>query len=414
MVAYHYPPEGMSSGVLRTLKFSKYLPDHGWTPHVLTLKESFYPVRDDGLLKEIRPEVVVHRTPGLDSSRHLAINGHYLSALSVPDCAVSWLPFGFARGLRVIKNEGIHALYSTSPQPTAHLIAASLRVVTKLPWIADFRDPWIEAGAHPRPRSVRYRVEAALESLVMHRASRITVTTDPFRCEILARYPDLSPEHVTVIFNGFDEADFTTLRELGRHDRFEVLHAGLVTPDYRDPFPFLRAAKACLDRRTLRRDDLRITFQGAGSYVSSPVFSARVQELGLGDLVRVVGRLQYRESLQRIMDATILLLIQASDDTRTLIPAKAFEYLRAGRPILALTYEGATADLVRQARAGVVADPRTPPALEAAIETLYRRWRTGSSSRGADPHLIRRFERATLTSQLAASLDSVTGHALVD
>src|SRR5207244_10442374 len=56
MIAYHYPPEGSSSGVLRTLKFSKYLIQHGWMPHILTLRESFYSTTDKALLQPIPSE----------------------------------------------------------------------------------------------------------------------------------------------------------------------------------------------------------------------------------------------------------------------------------------------------------------------------------------------------------------------
>src|SRR5262245_20597558 len=130
MIAYHYPPEGSSSGVLRALKFSKYLPSYGWTPHVLTLKQSFYANRDEELLGDVPRAAVVHRTPGLDSARHLAVRGRHWSALSVPDRLLPWLPFAVWRGLRVIRQASIHALYSTSPPATAHLIAATLKSLT--------------------------------------------------------------------------------------------------------------------------------------------------------------------------------------------------------------------------------------------------------------------------------------------
>ncbi len=410
MVAYHYPPEASSSGVLRTLKFSKYLPQHGWTPHVLTLRESLYPVRDGALLKDVPQEVVVHRTWALDSSRHLAVRGRYLAALSVPDRFVSWLPFGFACGLRVIRQAGIQALYSTSPQPTAHLIAAALKLATGLPWVADFRDPWIEDGIYPRPGSARYRIESALESFVVRHASRVTVTTEHFRRAMLARYPDLSPDHVIAVFNGYDEEDFVGLGVMTTpDDEFEILHTGGVTPDFRDPFPLLRAVKSCMDRGLLDRERVRITFLGGGSYVSSTGLLEGVRNLGLGNIVRVIDRLSYRASLQRATGAAVLLLLQASDDTRCLIPAKAFEYLRSGRPILALTFEGATADLVRDCGRGLVVDPRNSQALESAVVTLYQRWRAGMVSDATAPFAVRRFERAALTAEFAAILDNVTG-----
>lgn len=410
MIAYHYPPEGSSSGVLRTLKFSKYLPQHGWRPHVLTLRESFYPIRDEGLLRDVPPEVVVHRTRGFDTSRHLTIKGRYLSLFTVPDRFVSWLPFGIARGLRVIRAAGIRTLYSTSPQPTAHLIAAALKAVTGLPWVADFRDPWIEDGLYPTPGSLRYRIESRLERAVVRSADCVTVTTPYLRGDFLARYPDLSPEKVRVIYNGYDEADFAGQEAPARGDRFEILHAGLVSPDYRDPAPLLEAVASLIADGTVRPETIRVVFLGGSQYLATPQFTSTVQRLGLGEVVEVLGRLSHRETLRRLRRASCLLLLQASDDTRSLIPAKAFEYLRVGRPILALTLEGATSDLLKEMDRCLVVNPSDRARLRDAVAGLYREWRD-SPHAIVTARAVQRFERTTLTAEMARILDEVAGGA---
>ena len=407
MVAYHYPPEGSSSGVLRTLKFTKHLPKHGWRPHVLTLRESLYGERDEGLLRDVPPEALIHRTPAFDATRHLAIKGRHLSALAVPDRFATWWPFGVVRGLSVIRKHRIQALYSTSPLPTAHLIAMTLQSLTRVPWVADFRDPWIEPGAYPTPGTLRCHVECALEALVMRRASRVTVTTDRFRDDLLARYPELAPDRVVSIFNGYDEDDFLGLETVRPSDTFELMHTGLVTPEYRDPLPLLRAIRTCIDRGEVEAGRVRVVFLGGGPYLSSPDFKTAVTDLKLDSIVRVEGRIPYRLALQRMVGAAALLLLQASDDTRTLIPAKAFEYLRVGRPILALTGEGATADLVLHTAAGRVADWTSLPAIASTVATMYREWAVTDSRRSTGADGGRRFERATLTRELAEVLDSL-------
>ena len=240
MVAYHYPPEGGSSGVLRTLKFSKYLPKHGWLPHVLTLRDNFYPVQDRGLLQDIPPEAVIHRTFALDSSRHLAIKGRHFALFTVPDPFVSWLPFGVAQGIKVIRQWPIRSLYSTSPSPTAHLIAGCLKQLTSLPWIADFRDPWIEKDLYPTPGSLRFRVESVLEKWVIRNADYLTVTTPRLRDEFLERYPDILPNKIKVIFNGFDESDFQFVDSVRRTDCFEIIHAGLVNGRISESFSTIK------------------------------------------------------------------------------------------------------------------------------------------------------------------------------
>jgi glycosyltransferase involved in cell wall biosynthesis len=408
MIAYHYPPEGSSSGVLRTLKFSKYLPRYRWIPHILTLHESFYVQRDAGLLQDVPPEAVIHRTFALDSARHLAVKGRHLALLSIPDRFISWLPFGLIRGLRVIGKAGINILYSTSPPPTAHLIAAALKAATGLPWVADFRDPWVEEGLYPPPGTLRYRVESALERLVVQRSDRVIVTTPYLRRDFLGRYSELAPGKIRVIYNGYDEDDFQSLDGAGRRHRFEIIHAGLVTPEFRDPMPLLKAVATLIADDLLPRHEVLITFMGGGPYLLSEAFTAGVKRLGLEGIVEVSDRVPHADALQRLRQAAVLLLLQASDDTRALIPAKAFEYLRLGRPILALTLEGATADLLKGMEHCQVVDPADLSGLRRAVVLCYRLWQGPSEGRQVSRPLWR-YERRHLTAELAQLLEELMG-----
>jgi glycosyltransferase involved in cell wall biosynthesis len=408
LVAFHYPPEGGSSGVLRTLKFTKYLPRHGWVPHVLTLRESFYRVRDDALVRDIPPEAVVHRTFALDTSRHLAIRRRYPAWLTVPDRFLSWLPFGVARGLRVIRAGGVRCLYSTCPQPTAHLIGLALKSLTGLPWVADFRDPWIEEDGPQAARSLRHRVDRRLERAVVQGADRIVVTTSYLRDDFLRRYPRLDPAKIQVIYNGYDEGDVAPLPPpTQKRERFEMLHAGLVTAAYRDPTPVLQAVSSLIAQGRLDRGRVRIVFLGGGKYPASPEFAAGVRRLGLQDVVEVAGRVSHAEALERTREADCLLLLQASEDTRALIPAKAFEYLRAGRPILALAKPGATPELLRDMEQATVVDPARPDEIERAIAGGYEAWRDSPVPIVVE-RKIDRYERANLTAELARILHELT------
>jgi glycosyltransferase involved in cell wall biosynthesis len=350
----------------------------------------------------------VHRTLGLDTGRHLAIRGRHLTAMAVPDRFVSWLPFGVARGLRVIRASGIRAIYSTSPPPTAHLIALALTRASGLPWVADFRDPWIEDGLYPAPGSLRFRLESRLERAVVRKASRLVATTAYLRGDFLARYPDLPGDRVRVIHNGYDEADFADLAAPVKTERFDILHAGLVTREFRDPAPLLEAVAALMAEGRLPMNRVRVAFLGGGEFLDSPGFVDTVRRLGLGAVVTVLPRVPNHEALRRLRQASCLLLMQASDDTRSLIPAKAFEYLRVGRPILALTLGGATSDLLKEMSGCLIINPGDGMRLKEAVMTLYQDWEASpgpivAASRGAQ-----RFERAALTTELARVLDELT------
>jgi glycosyltransferase involved in cell wall biosynthesis len=407
MVVHLYPPGTGSSGVLRPLKFSRFLPACGWTPHVLTLRESRYRGKDPSLLAQVPPEAVLHRTWALDNSRDLAIRGRYLGVLSIPDSHVAWLPFAVARGLAVARREKIDALYSTSPPPTAHLIAAVINRVTGIPWVADFRDPWIEDGIHPKPGSRRFRVESALERHVVERADVVTATTAHLRGDFLRRYPHLPPDKVVTLTNGYDEEDFEGLGGGGAPERFEIMHAGLVNREFRDPRPLLRAVAGLIAEGALPRQDVRVSFLGIAPWLRSAEFTHDVQALGLQDVVALVPRVPHREALAVQDRAAALLLLQASDDTTSMIPAKAFEYLRLGLPIIALAYEGATSDVLKGMEACFVVHPEDDAGLRRAITTLHASWRANPDGLRAT-RAISAYERRALTGELGRLLDRIT------
>jgi glycosyltransferase involved in cell wall biosynthesis len=392
--------------MLRPLKFSKYLPRHRWIPHILTVKEWLYSIKDYKLAEDIPPEAVVYRTFALDSARHLAIKGRRPALFTVPDRFLSWLPFGIVRGLHIIKKGNIHALYSTSPPPTAHLIAGALKGVTALPWVADFRDPWIEDGPHAYPGMLRYQIDSTLERFVVCRADRLIVTTPYLGKELCSRYPELLPDKIQVIFNGYDEADFQNLTNPAHKHQFEIVHAGLVTPDYRDPLPLLRAVGSLNTDGILGHQEIKVTFLGGGSYVRSKDFAESVKQLGLAKVVDVINRVSHQEALQRMHEAAALLLLQASDDTKSLIPAKAFEYLRISRPILALTTESATGNLLKGMSYCYVIDLSDQSKIRQAVMELYRLWKRSPDGVQVRRH-IWQYERSNLTAELAGLLEKL-------
>jgi glycosyltransferase involved in cell wall biosynthesis len=266
--------------------------------------------------------------------------------------------------------------------------------------VADFRDPWVESGAAAPGGRFRQGLERALERYVVRRADRLTVTTPYLKADFLARYPDQTPDKVQVIYNGYDEEDFQGLPDWSQADRFEIVHAGLVTREFRDPFPLFRTIAALVADGTIARSDVAVTFLGGGAWARSDGFVQGVAALGLDGIVQVRRQLPHREAQAYLSRSAVLLLIQASDDTRSLIPAKAFEYLRIDRPILALTPPGATADLVKGMDHCYVVNPVDELHLRRVVTDLHALWRRSPGSlRVSRP--IERFARRRLAAELA-------------
>jgi hypothetical protein len=87
------------------------------------------------------------------------------------------------------------------------------------------------------------------------------------------------------------------------------------------------------------------------------------------------------------------------------IPGKTYEYLRAGRPILALTPEGALANLLRRVGGGLVVSPSDTAGVLAAVRESVLRWKEGRANHAADPGAVAGFDRRVLAGRLTELFD---------
>lgn len=407
-VAYHFPPEGSSSGVLRTLKYALYLPAHRWTVTVVSIDVSAYACVDHQSAASIPDSVDVIRTPYLDSKRHLAVRGSYLAATAIPDRWVGWYPWAVRAGERAIRQKSVDLIYATAPVPTALLVGRRLAQRHRLPLVVDLRDPWYEEPPEPGTPWIVHQAARILERRTLAAAARVTTTTDQITELLRRRYPDLPPSRFQTIMNGFDEADFGTPNVWNPHGRraLTLLHAGGINPQYRDPAPLLHAIRTAANHGLLDASKLRLRLLGPGTYGHSAELARALEETGLAEQVEVVRRQPYGDALAAMQEADVCLLLQASADTVGLIPAKLFEYLRSGVPVLALVYPGASADLLSEIGGGWSVDPRDEKALVGTLAQIYASWSAGElHAHAAAADLLARYDRRNLTRQLARLFD---------
>lgn len=411
-VAFHYPPEASSSGVLRTLKYSRYLADHGWRVTVIAPEVSAYEVTDVKLIEQIPATVRVIRTRFLNVKRHLSVFGLYPAICAVPDTWIAWMPWAVRAGKKLFKADPFDLVYSTSPHATAHVIAKKLAAYTAKPWVTDFRDPWYEDPPEPgAPSGPIYRwANRTLEAGVIRACSRAVASTTELKDMLRTRYADEPAKKFLAILNGYDEADFSVLPDAARtqQERLTILHAGSINGDFRDPRPLFAALRANAQSGTIDLNKVCVRFIGPGKYAESDTIMRSVAEFSLGDCVEFLPRVSYDESLQALSRADLLLLLQSSPDTASLVPAKLYEYLRTFRPVLALVCPGATADVLGMTRGGWAVAPEETPKLQERVREIYRLWCEGRlHDVRANAEVLKQFDRRALTGKLAAIFDEV-------
>jgi hypothetical protein len=414
MVAFHFPPDNSSTGVLRSLKFARHLLDLGWQSHVLSVDPAIYPQRDPALEAQIPAEVTVNRLPCRDAKQRWSIAGRYPAIVGVPDRFGSWRRPAVRAGLSLIERGAVQAIYSTYPVPSAHLIALRLKRHSGLPWIADFRDPWAGGGGS----GWRYRIDAWLERQVVHTADCVLANTDAAREDFLARYPKLPATRFVTLTNGYDESDFQDLPAPDR-GHFHIVYPGSINRSNRDPTPLLRAVGALLRAGRLPRAQTRITLLGCGQAGAQPWLRELLATEGLTDITQIeIDRVPYKESLQRLASSSLLVVLnEAAVDTgedlayaRLMVPAKVYEYLRLGRPFLVLCGEGAVPQLLARTGGGMACAASDQAHLGAHIEQAFAAWQAGDhrTSPGA---AVTAYERRRLSEQLATELNRLCGPA---
>ena len=422
LLCYFYPPLA-GGGVHRVLSFTRHLPERGWDCTVVCAGEEDYWVIDDSLSARVPATTEVLRVRGGSGLSALlrwsrAPRGRRsgrafgrLRSLSdwwlLPDSYVGWAGRARAAAARRIQRGGIDAVLSSSPPDSVHLAGRALRRRFGLPWIADFRDPWIGLTFRTPPTAWHRARHAALECGVLEDADAVLVASRTHQRALgTACGGRIDHARVHRLPNGF-EADVEEERApapAGGPDHFTLAFTGTLSlmPDTE---VFLEAVHEMLKRHPEARRTLRAKL--AGPYDAG--YADRSVALGLTPgIVEFQGPRDHAASraLQRSAD---LLLLWQPRATPTMVPGKLYEYLDAGRPILALLDpEGEAAELARRGGAEVVA-PGDRDALAAALGRRWHAWRAGERAPGARPAWLVEYQREHLSGQLADLLDRLAG-----
>jgi len=405
-IAYYFPPLG-GAGVQRTLKFVKYLREFGWNASVLTVHTKRSTLTDLTLLNEVPPDTIIYRTmaPALPTRVPWKIRNSIARWFLVVDEQIGWLPVAVRRGKELLQSSGIDALVSSSAPYTSHLIGYQLRDIAQIPWVADFRDPWIDNLTTQYPTRLHASLAQRFEQRVITRADRTLVVSEPMRAAILKRYTGLPEDQVITLTNGYDPADFVnTTPPSEQNSKFTITYTGSFYANARSPSNFLAALKKCLDDQRIPRDKIRVVLVGN---LASKI-NDDIHQLNLSDVIQITGYVPHRSSISYLHQSDLQLLIIGSlPGSQAIFTGKIFEYLASNKPILALAPPGAACDLILEARAGEVVAPDDIGEIANQLCMFYTKWVSGRLHLNSDLSVIQRYDRRQLTQQLAEILDNL-------
>lgn len=425
IITYYWPPSG-GAGVQRWLKFVKYLRNFGWDPVIYTPSNPEFPSIDNSLAQDIPEGIEIIRTPiwepygfykkliGADKNER--INAGFLSEKKrpgmterfsiwlrgnffIPDARKFWIKPSVKFLTNYLKTNKVDAIVSTGPPHSMHMIALGVKRNTRLPWLADFRDPWTNIDFYHELMLTKLadRKHHRQELSVLKEASEVVVISRSMKTDFLKIYDRL----YTVITNGFDAEDVADV-EVTLDRKFSIAHIGTMVKT-RNPQALWEALIALVRDIPGFADDLEIKLVGSVDF-------SVMESIEKADLTKFVNRIAYLPHSEVVkiqqQSQVLLLLINDTPNAKVILPGKFFEYMAAKRPILCIgPLDGDAAQIISDVKAGIVIEKDNQAGIVNAIRELYQEFKNGKLSINSED--IEKFSRRSLTGKMAERLTEI-------
>lgn len=421
IITYYWPPSG-GAGVQRWLKFSKYLPEFGYEPIILTVEEAeaSYAQLDYSLLQEVSPALSVHKTKTfepynlyrkLSNKKEIPYGGFsnqkkitFFEKLSrfirgnlfIPDPRRGWNKYALKKALELIHEQQIEVVITSGPPHSTHLIGKKIKDKTNIRWIADFRDPWTDIYYYKElyHLGLATLLDRHLEKIVLSNADKIITVSEEVGKLLLAKAAG-SKEKMVIIPNGYDETDFDQVGSV-KNDAFTITYTGTISISYRID-QFIEAI--FLLPETIKQQ-IKIRFVGN---VPEEIINLFDQK-NLYSMIEVLGYIPHEEAISQMKGAELLLMaIPDSPDNKGIVTGKFFEYLAAKKPIMAIGPLGGEVDIILQkSKAGKLFDYEETEQMRLFIIKLFEQNKNGivwNETTGTE-----KYTRRNLTKELSENL----------
>jgi len=423
IITYYWPPSG-GSGVQRWLKFTKYLRDFNWEPVIYTPENPEIPVEDSSLLTDIPEGITVLKkriwepysfykqflgqkgedkiqtgflTEKRKPKRKEKISVWIRGNLFIPDARKFWIAPSVKYLITYLKKNPVDIIISTGPPHSMHLIAKGLKKKLNIPWLADFRDPWTNIDFYEDLKLTRWadKKHKKQEQSVIKEADSLIVVGSTLKNE----YQNLGAKNVSVITNGYDQADYMD-SDVCLDKKFSIMHAGTITYS-RNPKEFWLVLSELVTEHQDFAEDLEIKLIGK---IDMSV-NENIARLGLEKFVVKTNYLSHKEATREQKKSHVLFLpINNTHNAKGIITGKLFEYLAAGRPVLAIgPVDGDAAEIINDTKAGMISGFGDNNRLKNNILALYHDYKNGRLQINAGD--ISKFSRKNLTEELVKLLN---------
>jgi glycosyltransferase involved in cell wall biosynthesis len=439
VISYHFPPSG-AVGAKRVAGFCKYLPDYGVRPTVLTVDEASCEVIDRSVrnpgvetVARVQPRATLleryqqRRQPNFPIGergsprgeavttvvRHRSreIRRNILALLTIPDKQRGWLQPALKTAISLVHDRQIDAVFTSAPPWTTHAVGYAVSRHLSLPWIADFRDQWTSDPWRKflfdgfGPPSWRTRVDLRAENRWLQQAALCVCITARQKNSLLRSHPSADADRVVIIPNGFDSGEprHCTTRSPGQSGPKVLLHIGELYGD-RHIGIFCRAISTLTKNGALSADEISVKLIGRWTTEIEDEAHAAAGELIRNGRITFIPQVDWTTAQEELIGAAVLLIFQG--DHPTAIPAKFYEYIQTGKPVLAIAGEGELKDVILRTKTGFVAGPNDEEGMRRAIGMALL---APTRSDQEIQRVATEFDMRNLTAKLAAEIHRVVG-----
>ncbi len=419
IITYYWPPAG-GPGVQRWLKFVKYLPDFGIEPIVYVPENPSYPIIDENLISEVSKKAIIIKRPIMEPygfaaffsknktkkiSSGIIPNTKKQSFLDkmllwirgnvfIPDARVLWVKPSVSFLEKYILENNIETIITSGPPHSLHLIGLELKKKCNINWLADFRDPWTTIGYHKALKlsSFAAHKHKKLEHQVLNSADVIIVTSESTKTE----FQSITSKPIQVITNGYD------IENIGKQkldSKFSLAHIGSLLSE-RNPKFLWQCLSELIYENPLFEANFELKLIGA----LSPDVLDSIHDFGLSKYINNLGYVSHREALEQQRKSQVLLLIEInSEETKSIIPGKLFEYMVSERPIIGIGPEGADfSKILKETNTGIFVNYDEKEKLKSTVENYFKEFLEGNLSSNAVG--LQNYSRENLTKQLVGIL----------
>lgn len=400
-ITYYYPPAGGPS-IQRIIRIIRYMAQQNWNATVITVKEGDYTMLDYDLQEWIPEGTEVIRTEFFEPYKlyrrftgkkqeakiPLAVLSSHEKAsfkeriankvranFFIPDGRIGWYRRGVKAGLKAIETDpDIKLVFTSGPPHTVHLIGRKIAEKTALPFVADFRDPWMNIDYYSdlKRSALTKKIDHCLEGKVLKSADAVTIVGPGYRDLLLEGHAEIPVEKTHIIYNGFDPEAYPVKESKPPQDKFVLTYIGNLPYNRYTPNFYRAIARLKRDKR-IHPDSFQIHFYGG-------IDSAIKQEwktLKIEAFVHDHGFVPHEEAIKAIVWSHVLILV--INDTKTkkgIVPGKMFEYLPSKRVILGIgPPDGDAAHILRDTKSGQFFSYDDTEGIRRFLWDNYQQWK---------------------------------------